>query len=368
MLFTIALLFAGTVFGHPNYILIPKQPTIHLEIVNALDLQSLAEFDSLSMYTTGHHNLMKNKKQLGELFDIEEDRVISIESTDFVLVNSLDNWHLDKLTQSEFPYKSKGSCHTNGSVLINSYVVDTGIEVSHPQFEGRATWSANFADDVDTDCNNHGTHVAGLIGSKGYGACVDANLFAVKVLDCQGSGSLSGVIKGIQYVYNKHKADSKKAVVKSIINMSLGGGFSSSINRAVEACLKNDDHFYIVVAAGNENQDACSVSPASAPSVLTIMASDMNNNRAWFSNWGTCADLYSPGVDITSTIPGNSFAKYSGTSMASPIAAGVLNHYINAHPSSKMSEIKKKMQKAALQGAIHNNRANTNNLFVQIPF
>lgn len=365
------LFFVGICLGNvTNYILIPKQNfVIHSEVIRKFNLQNLASFESLTMLTTDHNNLIKNKKQLGELFDIEEDQIISIESTDFVLVNNVDNWHLDKLTQSQsqFPYKSPGSCHTNKSVLINSYVVDTGIDVSHPQFEGRATWSANFADDINTDCNNHGTHVAGLIGSKDYGACVDANLFAVKVLDCQGSGSLSGVIKGIEWVYNKHKADSKKQKVKSIINMSLGGGFSSAINRAVETCLKHDQNFYIVVAAGNENQDACKTSPASARSVLTVMASDINNNRAWFSNWGQCADLYSPGVDVMSTIPGKGLAKYSGTSMASPIAAGVLNHYIDAFPDSKMSVIKTKMQQGALIGAIHNNnKQNTKNLLVQI--
>ena len=139
----------------------------------------------------------------------------------------------------------------------------------------RVTWLANFVDNMDIDCQSHGTHCAGIVGSQTYGVCKDANLFAIKVLDCRGSGSLSGVIQGIEYAYQRHLEESEKSdkIHKSIISMSLGGGYSKIVNTAVEKTLENE-HFYVVVAAGNEDNDACKVSPASANGVLTVMASD----------------------------------------------------------------------------------------------
>jgi cerevisin len=244
---------------------------------------------------------------------------------------------------------------------IDTYIVDTGIDVEHSQFGGRAVWGNNFVDSTDTDCNNHGTHVAGLIGSKEYGVCKDANLYAVKVLDCNGSGSLSGVIKGIEWVYKTHvtrtKTLSKK--IKSIINMSLGGGFSRALNKAIEYGVKNNDDFYVVVAAGNEDEDACNGSPSSVKSIFTVMASDKDDNRAWFSNWGSCADIYSPGVNVLSTIPNGKTAVYSGTSMASPILAGVLNHYVDMYSDLNMLEIKEKVLSMSTKNAISGKKKST---------
>jgi cerevisin len=238
---------------------------------------------------------------------------------------------------------------------IDTYIVDTGIDITHPEFEGRATWGSNFADSKDTDCNNHGTHVSGLVGSLSYGVCTDANLIAVKVLDCNGSGSTSSVIKGIEWAFNSHlqksKNDTGGKTVKSIINMSLGGGYSRALNKALETTVRNNN-FYVVVAAGNENEDACNASPASSKSILTVMASDMDDNRAWFSNWGKCANIYAPGVNVLSTIPNNQFASYSGTSMASPVTAGVLNHYLDMFPSYNMKQIMEAISKYSSHNVI----------------
>lgn len=330
------------------------------------DLQVFAEFktgDYIPFYKIEHEDLIKYRSTLTRFFDIEEDITITLKDTDFVLVEDSENWdkvkvnetqvpwHLDRISKRNlpldgtYPYKN---CHTNSDMVIDTYVVDTGIDVTHSQFGGRAVWSENFVDSTDTDCNNHGTHVAGLIGSEDYGVCKDANLYAVKVLDCRGSGSLSGVIKGIEWVYNAHINKKKalastKKVVKSVINMSLGGGFSRALNKAIEYGVKNDNNFYVVVAAGNEDQDACNGSPSGVKSILTVMASDKDDNRAWFSNWGPCADMYSPGVDVLSTIPNGKTAVYSGTSMASPVLAGVLNHYLDMYSDMNMKAIKKQM-------------------------
>jgi cerevisin len=343
-----------------NYILIPKNDNDNVrasELASTFNLEQLASFDALELFTSSHDNLIQHKDYLSNHFDIEEDSIVTINS-DFVVFNdiNLDShftesstvpWHLDRIVKhnlplnNSFPYQSPGSCHTNKDVLINTYIVDTGIDISHPEFNGRATWGSNFADSKDTDCNNHGTHVSGLVGSLSYGVCTDANLIAVKVLDCNGSGSTSGVIKGIEWAFKSHletTKNEKSKTVKSIINMSLGGSYSRALNKALETCVRNNN-FYVVVAAGNENQDACDSSPASSKSILTVMASDISDNRAWFSNWGECTNIYSPGVNILSTIPHNQVATYSGTSMASPITTGVLNHYIDMLPQHNMKQM-----------------------------
>ena len=376
-----------------NYILVPKEHHVYTFNYNSFaqehNLEVLATFDDLTMYKTHTINYNLFTDTFKELFDIEEDLTITLpkpidmSNPEFVFVQQPGEfefkmttqnlpWHLDRVSKrdlplnNEFPYNQSGSCHKNKDVTINTYVVDTGIDVNHPEFEGRATWLANFADETDTDCNSHGTHCAGLVGSKTYGVCKDANLFAVKVLNCEGSGSYSGILNGLEFVHKRHLEQVKEnANVKSVISMSLGGGFSRAINRAVENLVKSDGMF-VVVAAGNEDSDACRTSPASAKGILTIMASDKYDNRAYFSNYGGCADLYSPGVDILSTIPNGKTAVYSGTSMATPNLVGVLNHYLDQFPSLNMLGVKNKMMKDATKNHMEGNPKKTNNLFVYL--
>ena len=393
----IAVLFVQSVLCQ-NYILTPKVHSFSTKsIAKEHSLTLFSEFNNgefLSFYTTSHDNLMKYKNTLSKFYDIEEDVTISLSSCPFSNMNpdEIDKefdhsfvttfapdtlpWHLNRVTsrnvstEPTFNYSTSGSCHTNANLDIHTYIIDTGIDIAHPQFEGRAVWDQNTVDSENTDCNGHGTHVAGLVGSLNYGVCVDAQLHAIKVLNCEGSGSLSGVIKGIEWAFKAHisRVESTKSSkrVKGIINMSLGGGFSRAVNKAVEYTLKNDDHFYIVVAAGNEDSNACSTSPASAKGVLTVMASDNEDERAWFSNWGSCADIYTPGVGILSTIPNGKTAIYSGTSMSSPVTVGVLNHYLDQYPDMNMKEIKAKMLEDASQDTIKGNPKNTPNLLVYL--
>jgi hypothetical protein len=378
--------FISLVFAQ-SYILTPKSSTPSDQynvLAQQFSLEPLASFESdeqsLYLYTTHHSNIIQHKSIISSYYHIEEDSTISLSNDFSVSLESVSNssdveipWSLDRITKRKleydgsYKYSQPGSCHQNPNVVINTYVVDTGIDITHPQFQGRAKWSANFADSLDTDCNSHGTHVAGTIGSQNYGVCPDANLFAVKVLDCNGSGSLSGVIKGIEWVFNQHKKQSSQSskLIKSIINMSLGGGYSYAINKVVEKCLTND-HFYIVAAAGNENQDACKTSPASAPSVLTVMASDDHDVRAYFSNWGNCADIYGPGVDILSTIPDGKTARYSGTSMSTPLFAGVVNHILDLYPNKNIKQVKKFLIEHGTKNIIHGEKPKTNNELVYL--
>ena len=384
-----------------NYILFPKVHLLQNLQSNLISLENYAHMFSLNIlsefyvnneylpfYMTSYDNLITHYKMLSEMYNIEEDITITIpqfeESTykvNYIIPSEKERsdpivpWHLDRIVKKNLPlnntykYNTKGSCHQNNNIDIHTYIVDTGIDISHWEFGGRANWGANFVDNQDIDCNSHGTHVAGLIGSQNYGVCVDAKMYAVKVLDCRGSGSLSGVIKGIEWVYKQHLEKSNVSsskIVKSVINMSLGGGSSTALNRAVEMCVKNNQNFYVIVAAGNENQDACKVSPAGAKNILTIMASDKNDNRAWFSNWGQCANIYSPGVDIESTIPGNKYAVYSGTSMATPVMVGVFNHYLDMYPNKNMEDMIRLVDKLSSKNIIQGSKTQTKNVLVYL--
>jgi subtilisin family serine protease len=344
-------------------------------LVNVFNLETLSTFSfpdgsSFSIYKSDDQSLTVNSDFIS-LFHVEKDRVVSLSEYNQFVFKSPDDvpWHLSRVTKRKLPLDNTFSLNNClNDTNIRTYVVDTGIDVDHPEFSGRAHWGNNFADSQNTDCNSHGTHVAGLIGSNSYGVCNNAELYAVKVLDCNGRGSLSGVIRGIEWVYKQHRNE-QKGSVKSIINMSLGGGYSRAINMAVEKTLEKDNNFYVVVAAGNEDSDACDTSPASVQQALTVMASDDNDNRAWFSNWGPCADIYSPGVDILSTVPNGLTAVYSGTSMASPIAAGALNYLLARYRDKNMKEIKEVMAKLATKNMIQDTKHtdDTVNLLLYVP-
>lgn len=361
-----------------SLLVVPKDHVQDVQLnslVNMFNLETLSTFSfpdgsSFSIYKSNEDSLTTNS-DFTSLFHVEKDAVISLSEADQFVFKSPDTipWHLSRVTKRKLPLDntfSLGNCLNNSD--IRTYVVDTGIDTEHSEFSGRAKWGNNFVDQQDTDCNSHGTHVAGLIGSDSYGVCKNAQLYAVKVLDCDGRGSLSGVIKGIEWVYKQHRNE-KTGTVKSIINMSLGGGYSRAVNMAVEKTLEKDNNFYVVVAAGNEDSDACNTSPASVKKALTVMASDKNDNRAWFSNWGPCADIYSPGVDVLSTVPNGKTAVYSGTSMASPIAAGALNYLLARYTNKNMDGIKEVMTKLASKNMISDSKHtdNTVNLLLYVP-
>jgi subtilisin family serine protease len=205
---------------------------------------------------------------------------------------------------------------------ITAYVVDTGILTTHTEFEGRATFGANFVNNVDTDENGHGSHVAGTIAGVTFGVAKRAQVVAVKVLGADGGGSNSGVLDGMQWVIQD--VEQKGIAGKAVMNMSLGGGRSQAMNRAIQAIF--DAGIVPVVAAGNEAQDTANTSPGSAQNAITVAAIDPRNDvRADFSNFGAGVDINAPGVDILSVGIGSDTdtATLSGTSMASPHVAGL---------------------------------------------
>lgn len=267
-----------------------------------------------------------------------------------------------------------------GGEGVTSYVIDTGIHVTHKEFQGRASWGKTIpAGDVDDDGNGHGTHCAGTIASESYGVAKKANVVAIKVLRSNGSGSMSDVLKGVEYATQSHLDAVKKGNKKfkgSTANMSLGGGKSPALDLAVNAAVKNGIHF--AVAAGNENQDACNTSPAAAENAITVGASTLSDARAYFSNYGKCVDIFAPGLNILSTYTGSddATATLSGTSMASPHIAGLLTYFLSLQPAAGSlysnggsegvtpAQLKKNLLKYASVGVLEDVPEDTPNLLV----
>lgn len=250
-------------------------------------------------------------------------RVLNIEKDIEVLVDpSISTqigatWGIDRIDQRNLPLSGTFSTSAYGSG-VSVYVVDTGIDAAHAEFAGRISSGFDAINGTDgrTDCNGHGTHVAGTIASATYGIAKSANLVPVKVLACDGSGSTAGVIAGLDWIVKN-----RPATQKAIANMSLGGGVSSSLDSAVSSVIASG--VLVVVAAGNSNVDACTASPARVAAALTVGATTSADDRSSFSNYGPCVDVFAPGSNIQSTIPGGGTAVYSGTSMASPHVAGI---------------------------------------------
>ncbi|MEU8341977.1 S8 family serine peptidase [Spirillospora sp. NPDC048832] len=260
---------------------------------------------------------------------IEQDQVVRATTTQ----RSPLPWGLDRIDQRSrklsktYTYKSSGGG-------VNAYVIDTGIDVRHKEFGGRASvaWTAGRFGGDGRDCNGHGTHVAGIIGAKTTGAAKSVKLRALRVLDCKGSGSMSDVVSAVQWLRTH-------AAKPAVANLSLGGPKSAALNTAVANLSKSG--VFVSVAAGNDNKDACKFSPSGAGWVMTVGATTVYDNRAAFSNWGKCVDINAPGYGIWSTWPGGGLKKVSGTSMAAPYVSGVAALYLSTHKKATFPQVQK---------------------------
>lgn len=248
------------------------------------------------------------------------------------------SWGLDRLDATDVPLNNSYKYVSTGNSSY-VYIIDTGIYSGHSDFAGRVTsgYSAISDGNGSEDCNGHGTHVAGTIAGSTYGVAKSTRVVAVRVLDCTGSGYSSSVVAGINWVIQSHPGGA------GIINMSLGGAANTAIDSAVADATAAG--LTVVVAAGNNSADACSYSPARAPSALTIGAIDSTDAQASYSNYGSCVDLWAPGTSITSDWIGSSTATrtISGTSMATPHVAGLAARLAQAFPGISSSAIVSKL-------------------------
>jgi len=260
-----------------------------------------------------------------------------IEPDGYVTANGTQSnppsWGLDRIDQRSLPLNSTYNYPNDGSD-VTVYIIDSGILLNHSEYSGRAVSGYDYIDNDNdaSDCNGHGTHVAGTVGGTTVGVAKNVNLVAVRVLSCGGSGTYTQVISGVNWVTANHSGP-------SVANMSLGGGYSASLNLAVANSIAAGVVY--AVAAGNDGALACNYSPASTGAAITVGASGSTDARASWSNYGSCVDIFAPGVGITSSTmtTTTSYQSWSGTSMSSPHVAGVAALYLHDNPTATPSQV-----------------------------
>ncbi len=271
-------------------------------------------------------------------------------------------WGLDRIDQLALPLSNTFNDNDNSGLNTYSFVVDTGIDASNSDFGSRVVPGFTaIADGLGSkDCNGHGTHVAGIIGGSAYGVAKKTTLVPVRVLDCAGSGSYSSVISGLDWIAANFRVGDA-----AVVNMSLGGPASSTLDGAVRNLISKG--ITVVVAAGNSNADACSYSPSRVIDAITVGATDNSDTRAYYSNYGSCLDVFAPGSAITSTWLGAAGTNtISGTSMASPNVAGVIARFLGYNPGLTPAQVANSVKTSSTKGVVINPGTNSLNQLVYL--
>jgi len=293
---------------------------------------------------------------------VEPDRVLRVRAAQI----NPPSYGLDRIDQRQLPlshsYRTRGT-----GAGVDAYVIDTGIRLSHRDLAGRAVTGIDVVDGgAATDCNGHGTHVAGTLGGRIYGVAKSVRLIAVRVLDCGGSGETSAVIAGVDWMTRNHVAGRP-----AVANLSLGGGASEALDAAVRGAVA--DGITVAVAGGNDGNallggltgtsDACNASPSRVRAALTAGASDASDTRAPYSDIGSCIDLFAPGTDIVSDWATSDTATQvlSGTSMATPHVAGVAAVYLSLVPRATPAQVAQRLVSTATPGVVQDAGAGSPN-------
>ncbi|HEX6344288.1 S8 family peptidase [Umezawaea sp.] len=290
---------------------------------------------------------------------VEQDAVVRVQDTQTDPI-----WSLDRIDQRELPLDKKYT-YDNTASNVTAYVIDTGIRKSHSEFEGRASHGYDFIDDDPdaSDCQGHGTHVAGTVAGKTYGVAKKAKVVALRVLGCDGTGSFEGIVSAIDWV-------TANGVKPAVVNMSLGGdGSNATMENAVRRSIAAG--FTYALAGGNSGQDACRFTPARTPEAITVGAVDQTGKRSVWnssasSNFGTCLDVWAPGTAIRSASYSGDTAstEMGGTSMASPGVAGAAALYLGANPTATPEQVRDALVANATGGLLTDIRTGSPNLFL----
>ena len=344
----------------PNqYVIVYKKDVSERELLEEVNYQSRSAVDVSRVYThalRGFTAVLDSR----QLEDIRLDPRVEYVERDFY-VHANVTWGLDRTDQRNLPLDNVYSNTYGNGAGVHVYVIDTGIRASHSEFSGRVGngYDAVDNDNNPNDCQGHGTHVAGTTSGSTYGMAPASTVHGVRVLNCSGSGSNSGVIAGVNWVVNNAQSP-------AVANMSLGGGASTALDNAVNNAVAAGITF--VVAAGNENQNACNVSPARAANAITVGSTTSSDGRSSFSNWGSCVDIFAPGSSITSAwyTGNNATNTISGTSMASPHVAGAAATYLGANPGASPAQVTAALVNNASSGKISSVGSGSPNLLLYV--
>jgi subtilisin family serine protease len=281
---------------------------------------------------------------------VEQNHVVRTAATQ----DNPPSFGLDRIDQRELPVDDTFTTAATGNG-VQAWIIDSGIRVTHQDFGGRAKFVFNAIDDIDTDCNGHGTHVAGTVGGKAFGVAKNVKLFAVKVVDCDGAGDAASIITGVNFV-------TQNAKKPAVANVSLGGPADPAIDAAIDGSIKAGITY--AIAAGNENQNACNDSPARVPGAVTVGAVDQDDQRADFSNFGKCVDIFGPGVDITSDFANanNATQVLSGTSMSTPHVTGAAALVLSQNRNLTPAQVRNQLVGNATNGVVADPKGSPNKM------
>lgn len=280
---------------------------------------------------------VEQKKELAKdkrVKSIERDRKVSLAQS------PVPSWGIDRIDQRSLPLDNTYSYTTTG-IGVKVYIVDSGIRFTHSEFGGRAVPGFDAVNDGQNgnDCYGHGTHISATVGGATAGVAKSVQLVSVRVFDCVGSGQISSILAGVDWITSQiPKAKSRRFPM--VVNISLVfAGTSPALAAAIESSISKG--IVYVVAAGNSNMNACNYSPAQISNVITVGATFQTDERAPFSNYGSCVDIYAPGYQIVSAsnVDDQSFTEKSGTSMSAPHVAGVAALYLENYPKATPAQV-----------------------------